>query len=268
MSKQSAVLLVVLLLIGLVSGEGAARGVAAIDTGQARQGLVAVEYDAVPMSPLRLTVENQSREGSRYVYHLRPGVKERFPLQLGNGKYLVTVLEQVEGNMYHPLYRESFTVELAGEQVVYLQPIQNIPWDKAASVVARARELAGGAGSEKEQVRLIYDFLVQNMTYDYEKLDSLSPGYLPDVEETLKTGRGTCYDFSSLFAAMLRSQGIPTKLVMGYARGVNGYHAWNEVYLEGQWQVIDVTSDIQLAAAGLPYSMFKERSAFERDREY
>ena len=268
MFRKSALFLVVLLLVLLVAEGGAAREVAAIDTGQAHQGLLVVEYAAVPKGALRLTVENQSREARRYVYHLEPGVRERFPLQLGNGQYLVTVLEQVEGNMYRPLYQETFTVQLAGEQVVYLQPIQNIPWDRAGSVVARARELVAGAGSETEKVQRIYDYLVQNMTYDYEKLDRLSAGYLPDLEATLRTRRGICYDFASLFAAMLRSQGIPTKLVMGYAPGVSEYHAWNEVYLDGRWQVIDVTSDIQLAAAGRPYSMIKDGSAFVKDREY
>lgn len=268
MFRKSAILLVVLLFVGFAAGEGAAREVAAIDTGQAHQGLLVVEYAAVPKGALRLTVENQSREARRYVYHLEPGVRERFPLQLGNGQYLVTVLEQVEGNMYRPLYQEAFAVELAGEQQVFLQPVQNIPWDRAGAVVARARELVAGAGSETEKVQRIYDYLVQNMTYDYEKLDRLSAGYLPDLEATLRTRRGICYDFASLFAAMLRSQGISTKLVMGYAPGVSEYHAWNEVYLEGRWQVIDITSDIQLAAAGRPYSMIKDGSAFVKDREY
>ena len=35
-------------------------------------------------------------------------------------------------------------------------------------------------------------------------------------------------------------QGIAVKLVIGYAD--NTYHAWNEVYLSGQWVRLDITA--------------------------
>ena len=47
---------------------------------------------------------------------------------------------------------------------------------------------------------------------------------------------------SAMAAAMLRSQGVPTKLVIGYADQT--YHAWNEVYLDGGWQRCDPTSEV------------------------
>ena len=43
-----------------------------------------------------------------------------------------------------------------------------------------------------------------------------------------------------LFPALLRAQGIAVKLVIGYAD--NTYHAWNEVYLSGQWVRLDITA--------------------------
>jgi hypothetical protein len=33
---------------------------------------------------------------------------------------------------------------------------------------------------------------------------------------------------------MLRSQNIPTKLVIGYVKPNNTYHAWNEIYIKDQ----------------------------------
>ena len=48
-----------------------------------------------------------------------------------------------------------------------------------------------------------------------------------------------CYDFSSLFAAMCRSEGIPCALTKGYAG--SSYHAWNKVNLNGSWYQIDLT---------------------------
>ena len=42
--------------------------------------------------------------------------------------------------------------------------------------------------------------------------------------------KGICFDYASLMAAMLRSQGIPTKLEVGYSG--QAYHAWISVYLQ------------------------------------
>jgi hypothetical protein len=78
---------------------------------------------------------------------------------------------------------------------------------------------------------------VENISYDTEKAKLIISGqlksYVPDVDVVYDTEKGICFDYASLMAAMLRSQGIPTKLVMGYVAPNNTYHAWNEVYIAG-----------------------------------
>ena len=59
----------------------------------------------------------------------------------------------------------------------------------------------------------------------------MQSGYLPDIDETLETGKGICFDYAALMTAMLRTQRIPTRLVVGYAGTL--YHAWISVYIEG-----------------------------------
>ena len=46
----------------------------------------------------------------------------------------------------------------------------------------------------------------------------------------METGKGICFDYASLAASMLRSQGIPTKIIFGYVAPDNLYHAWNMFY--------------------------------------
>ena len=46
----------------------------------------------------------------------------------------------------------------------------------------------------------------------------------------MESGKGICFDYASLMAGLLRSQGIPTKLVVGYSG--TAYHAWISVYLD------------------------------------
>ena len=72
--------------------------------------------------------------------------------------------------------------------------------------------------------------MINNITYDTKKAETVENGYLPDVDETLETQKGICFDYAALMTSMLRSQGIPTKLQIGYAGKV--YHAWISVYLE------------------------------------
>ena len=66
-------------------------------------------------------------------------------------------------------------------------------------------------------------------------IDSLNASVAAVV---LAQKKGICFDYAALMTAMLRSQDIPTKLVVGYTG--NLYHAWINVYLEGQGWVDNV----------------------------
>jgi len=53
---------------------------------------------------------------------------------------------------------------------------------------------------------------------------------LPVLDTVLADKKGICFDYASLMTAMLRSQGVPCKLVIGYAG--SAYHAWISVWSE------------------------------------
>ena len=61
---------------------------------------------------------------------------------------------------------------------------------------------------------------------------TVQSGYLPTPDETMQTGKGICFDYAALAASMLRSQGIPTRMVFGYVAPDQLYHAWNMFYTE------------------------------------
>ena len=85
-------------------------------------------------------------------------------------------------------------------------------------------------GSDLDVVTNIYHYVIENITYDEEKAENVAYGYVPDVDETLSSGKGICFDYAALMAAMLRSQRIPTKLQVGYAG--EAYHAWISCYVD------------------------------------
>jgi transglutaminase-like putative cysteine protease len=83
--------------------------------------------------------------------------------------------------------------------------------------------------TDLEALEAIYDYVVQNITYDEVKAETVEAGYLPDVDETLATGTGICFDYAALMTAMLRSRDIPCRLVIGYSGDIK--HAWIDVYI-------------------------------------
>lgn len=100
------------------------------------------------------------------------------------------------------------------------------------------------SASDLEAVEDIYHFVIENITYDEAKAESVQTGYLPDIDSTLAEKTGICFDYAALTAAMLRSQRIPAKLEIGYSGDI--YHAWISVYIKDiGWidKMIEFTGD-------------------------
>ena len=121
-------------------------------------------------------------------------------------------------------------------------------------------QLAQGAANQGDVVRNIYQWVVDNITYDHDKAAQLASatGYVPDPDATLASGTGICFDYASLGAAMLRSLGIPCQVITGYVSPDDVYHAWNMVYIDGEWISVEISIkpnswtrvDLTFAASG------------------
>jgi hypothetical protein len=228
-----------------------------IDTTSIQNGVVKITLKTGKDNTYRLVVEKGNQ---RMTYYLNnDGTVESFPLQAGNGDYKVSILENVEGNKYRYLKSETFELNLKDSKLVYLNSVQNIPWNEDSTAVKIAAKLTKNMTKDKDKINAIYNYIVNNIQYDYNKHSGLKSDYNPDPEATLKSGSGICYDYSSTLAVMLRSVGVPTKLVKGYSENAIGFHAWNQVYDSetGKWITIDATVDSQLKASKVSYSMVK-----------
>lgn len=204
-------------------------------------GSIGVQYQADSGARVKVMV---TKDGTSYTYDLKNnGTEESFPLQLGNGTYKISVLENTTGNKYKSVHTATKDVVLADSNAVYLNSTQNVNWAAASDVIAKAGELTAGKSSDEEKVKAIYEYIIGHITYDYELAANVASGYVPNPSQVLASGTGICYDYSALFAAMTRSVGIPAKLVMGDSEYVKEYHAWNEVLLNGVWVTVDTTVD-------------------------
>ena len=195
---------------------------------------------------------------------------EYFPMQLGNGDYSVTLFENVADNRYRVVERKTVTASVQNVLDVFRNSIQTVRWADDMEVVKKADLLTSKLKTDRQKIDAIYSFVVKNFSYDYEKIKTLKSTYVPDPDAILKAGKGICYDYSAVFGAMLRSQGIPVKLIKGYTDNVKEYHAWNEVWLadEKRWVVVDTTYDSVLAAAGRKITMEKKRTLYRPSKEY
>ena len=191
-----------------------------------RDGYVAVSA----ISEKRLKFQVKFAEET-YTYDLaRDGTPSVFPLSCGDGEYRFRVMENVVDSKYAELYASSCEVRLSDEFQPFLRPSDYVPYSAQSQCVAKASELAAACSTQAELVGAIYGFICQHVSYDREKAATVSSGYLPNPDETLQTGRGICFDYASLAAAMLRSQGIPTREIFGYVSPNGVYHAWNMFY--------------------------------------
>lgn len=204
-------------------------GGAVIDASNTGDGYVMIKFTGDTSSKLKVLVTGPS--GVQYTYNLTAsGNYETFPLSDGSGSYKLGVYKNVSGTKYTALLSRQMTVSLTDEFAPFLRPNQYVNYTADSKTVAKGAELTADKTEMLDKVDAVYTYVIKNFTYDKEKAKTVKSGYLPDVDAVLAAGKGICFDYSAVMAAMLRSQGIPTKLVVGYAG--KAYHSWISVYSE------------------------------------
>ena len=235
MKRLLSFFLACLMLAGCLSAFSAVVP-AEIDTSRSSEGIVSVRHIGPAEKRLKVQLKH---DAVTYNYDLdQQGGWETFPLQSGDGEYKLTVFENIRGISYAQLCSTSFSVRLEDEFSPFLQSNQRVCFTEETLAVKKAAKLCQGLEKDVEKVDAIYQYVIETYSYDKQKaqdaIDGKLTGYVPDLDEIYRCKNGICYDYAALMAAMLRSQGVPAKLVTGYVAPNSLYHAWNEVYLEGK----------------------------------
>lgn len=257
-------ILLAAILIPVTTVYGQSKG-AIINTSQVSSGLVGISYQPTQEQKTKVMI---AKGQERYTYDLK--ANGNYPLQLGNGDYQVSVLENIADTQYKVIKTKNITLEKDHANAVYLQSIDMINWSENMKPIKIAKELTKNATSNQEKATIIYDYVTSKIKYDHNKAVKVTSGYIPNIEETLNTSLGICFDYSVLYAAMMRSVNVPTKLIMGMNKDMTDYHAWNEVYLEEskQWVIIDTTYDASAAEQGIMVSMVKNANDYTVQKIY
>ena len=209
---------------------------ASIDASNTSQGYVMVKYNGTNEKvKLQITCPDQSC----YTYLISDrGAYDTFPLTAGNGSYALQVLENVAGDTYTVSLAQSINVSIEDGFLPFLYPNQYVNFHTDSKAVSKGRDLAKDTYSDLDVVQNIYNYVIKNISYDTEKAQNVSYGYVPDVDDTLSSKKGICFDYAALMTSMLRSQNIPTKLEVGYSG--DAYHAWISTYIDDKGWVDDI----------------------------
>lgn len=200
-----------------------------VDASHTQEGYLMVFYKG---SCEKVKLQITGPDYMTYTYDLNTSGYEVFPLSAGDGTYQVGIHENVEGSQYATIFSEELAVQISNLMGPFLYPNQYVKFNSDSNVVAKGAELVAPAHDDLEAINYVYNYMIENITYDYNKAQTVQSGYVPDPDEILSIKTGICLDYAAVMASMLRSQNIPTRLEVGYAG--DAYHAWISTYVENQ----------------------------------
>lgn len=200
---------------------------AVIDYSNHSQGYIMVCHHGQTDQRLKVLLKGPT---TTYQYDLPQGQWVVLPLSDGDGSYQAGIYRNTQGTAYAMVMLTQFETELQDEFAPFLRPNQYVNYLNAPNTVSQGAVLCDGRSHPLEKVEAVYNYVVQNLRYDDEKAATVQSGYLPDLDRILEIRKGICFDYAAMMTAMLRSQQVPCKLVVGYAGEI--YHAWISVWTQ------------------------------------
>ncbi|KAM9184038.1 kyphoscoliosis peptidase [Mergus octosetaceus] len=118
------------------------------------------------------------------------------------------------------------------------------------SIEELVQALLKQARTDLEKVRVIWMWICHHIEYDVVGFRDKSQRLCSPID-VLRRGKSVCEGYAALFQQMCSIAGIQCMKLSGYSKGY-GYtigqvfkgdssHAWNAVYLEGRWHLLDST---------------------------
>lgn len=194
-----------------------------------------------------------SKEDKNYNYDVTTLDYTTLPVNMGNGSYTIKILQQIEGTKYVICASQIFDVSLQNEKAPYLYPNQIVNYNQNSFVYKKSFELVKNDKDDITRIAHLFKYVVDTLHYDDQKAKDVSDTFvLPDIDGSLKSKKGICFDYAASLAALCRIQGIPAKVIVGWTD--IEYHAWVEIYIKdkgwinpkiyfkkAKWNLVDPT---------------------------
>ncbi|HEX7057795.1 MAG TPA: transglutaminase-like domain-containing protein [Bacilli bacterium] len=174
------------------------------------------------------------------------------------------LIKYAENSYYYRLVTEEVVMPLAGDFVkrrlpqftqalekeyrgILARRYEVIDREIPDDVALAAKKIVAGKKTDEAKARALYEWVGTRIRYDDEKVrlyEEYHEWREQTPEETFKTRKGVCIDYSRLYAVMARAVGLKARVVTGIGHdgnGGSGPHAWNEVLLASRWVPLDTT---------------------------
>lgn len=210
-----------------------------IDDSNMDKGYIMVKAAEASSHALKVTI---SQGKWQLVYDLNSeGEYEVFPLQQGSGQYEVALFENVKGNKFSSEGKVVLDAQMSDENAAFLVPNQYVSYELWTSAVQKSDEICAGMTPD-QAVKAVQDFMASEFAYDFVRAKTIAAGEKPDIDYCYDNRMGICQDLAAVTACMLRVQGVPTRLVIGYADKY--YHAWTTAVVNGEEVFFDPTNAV------------------------
>ncbi|MBD5117849.1 MAG: hypothetical protein HDT37_01835 [Clostridiales bacterium] len=201
---------------------------------------------------------------------------QTIPLSKGSGRYDFTIgpIYDITKNALEKYEKYEcrgntligyVTADMADPDAVFLISNLYVDYENSPNAVAKAKELTKDCKTEAEKITAIYNFVSGALTYDHALYnadkaaqkthhDASARQAARDLnpDHILASGKGVCEHYAILMAAMLRSVGVPCKMVSG------------ESHFNGEWEghawvaVNPKTGTLNISGAGKDYASYDE----------
>ena len=234
-----------------------------VDASHADEGYVMVKPPKTK-TKLKFTVETG---GTKLQYDI-DGTKQKnddgsqhyevIPLQLGRTNYTLTLWKQVDGKKYGKIGQVKVAANMEDELRCFLYPNQYVDYTAKSPCVLKAIELCDGMTDQSQIFNTVKNYIIKNFQYDFIKSVTVagSSGMLPDIEGCWEKKMGICQDLSAVTCAMLRSQGVPARLIIGQL-GSGTVHAWVLAVVDGEDVFFDPTAELNASNKSETYTTLR-----------
>ena len=123
--------------------------------------------------------------------------------------------------------------------------------------------------SDYEKIKAVYDYITDNVTYDYENLDNDDYTLKATAYAALMNKTAVCQGYSNLLYRLLLECHVDCRIISGTGNGEN--HAWNIVNIGERYYNVDATWDINYKEDDDYHYFLLNEQSFEnhsRDDEY
>jgi hypothetical protein len=212
------------------------------------------------------------------IYHNVPGEKNSYISYINK---TVVITKDNDGYCFRKPMVYDENINLLSE---WTTPAAFVNFTIDEEIKAKSDEICKGIEDPYQKVKALHEWTCENIYYDYDYYYKKSDKLYYSDKEVLGARRTVCGGYTNLMASLIRAQGIPCRMVNGFALGlghskqwteeiVNGKslnHAWVQAYIDNRWVTIDTTwdSDNKFNDGKMEYGGMKNYLHFDMSMEF